>query len=371
MIRIGITGPTGFFGNHVRWFFFSRKNDVEIIEIPRTCFGGNNVELSERLKSCDVILHLAKAHPGNTPTDAIYDINIELAKKLTGALNAAGTRPYIIFESTTQIHRDAPYGNSKREIGKMLLEWGQLHGAKVTNLIIPNEFGEWGKPFTTSVVSTFCHQIARGEPSTVHPEAKVPLIYVRDVAEHIGKLIKEPHTGDVELSGVDTPVADIYAILRRQYDSYAKGVVPAFQTPIEMQLFNTLRSHLFMNGFYPRKFEPKSDARGALVEIVKTTGGGQTFISSTVPDVVRGNHYHTRKIERFAVIQGTARICVRKLLSEEVVTFDVSGDTPVYIDMPTFATHNIRNTGTDELITAFWTNEIYDPTDPDTFPEPV
>lgn len=371
MIRIGITDPTGFFGNHIRWFFLSHKDEVEIVEIPEEYFEGQSSRLARRLQPCDVILHLASAHPGNTPADAIYDANIGLAKKIMDALDNAGTRPYTIFASTTQIRRDNPYGNSKREVGKMLLEWGKSRDAKVTNLIIPNEFGEWGEPFTISVVSTFCHQIARGETSTVHPETRIPLIYAQAVAQRVYGLIKKPETGDVELPGTDIPVADIYAILRRQHDSYASGIVPVLQTPLHIQLFNTLRSHLFANGFYPRAFEPKSDARGTLVEIIKTTSGGQTFISSTVPNAVRGNHYHLRKVERFAVMRGTAKICVRKLLSKEIFAFDVSGDTPVYIDMPTFATHNILNTGTDELVTAFWTNEIYDPADPDTFPEPV
>lgn len=371
MIRIGITGPESFFGNHIRWFFLSHKGEIEIVEIPEEYLTEQGSELARRLQSCDVIVHLASAHSGNTLADAVYDTNIGFAKKIIDALDSVQARPYIIFASTTQIHRDNPYGNSKREAGKMLLEWGKLSGAKVANLIIPNEFGEWGEPFTISVVSTFCHQIARGEPSTVHLEARIPLIYAQTVARRVHELVREPKTGDIELPGTDIRVADIYAILRRQYDSYASGIVPAFQTSLEIQLFNTLRSHLFTNGFYPRTFEPKSDARGTLVEIIKAASGGQTFISSTVPQAVRGNHYHLRKVERFAVVKGTAKICVRKLLSESVSIFNVSGDTPVYIDMPTFAAHNIINTGTDELVTAFWTNEIYDPADPDTFPEPV
>ena len=94
-------------------------------------------------------------------------------------------------------------------------------------------------------------------------------------------------------------------------------------------------------------------------------------MSTTHPGITRGNHFHTRKIERFLVASGEAEICLRKLFSHEVIRFQVSGDAPCYVDMPTFHTHHITNTGQAELVTLFWANEIFDPADPDTFPEQV
>ena len=135
-------------------------------------------------------------------------------------------------------------------------------------------------------------------------------------------------------------------------------------------MFNTFRSYLYPN-FFPVQLEPKADNRGMFVELSKARIGGQSSFSTTRPGIVRGNHYHTRKIERFCVIKGEAVIRLRRLLSNKVIEYKVSGTKPAYVDMPTYYTHSIENIGTDELVTMFWINEIFDPRDPDTFAEPV
>jgi UDP-2-acetamido-2,6-beta-L-arabino-hexul-4-ose reductase len=131
-----------------------------------------------------------------------------------------------------------------------------------------------------------------------------------------------------------------------------------------------LRSYLFPR-HYPVRLELRTDSRGSLFEAVKSFGGGQVFMSTTRPGVVRGNHFHTRKIERFLVVSGEAEIKLRRLFANDIITFRVSGAEPSYVDMPTFYTHSITNTGTSELTTLFWANEIFDPADADTYMEPV
>jgi len=108
-----------------------------------------------------------------------------------------------------------------------------------------------------------------------------------------------------------------------------------------------------------------------LFESLKTKTQGQVFVSSTNPGVTRGNHYHTKKIERFCVVSGSATIKLRKLFSKKVLVYKVTGKKPAYIDIPTFYTHNIKNTGKEKLLTIFWSNEIFDPKKPDTFMEEV
>ena len=127
---------------------------------------------------------------------------------------------------------------------------------------------------------------------------------------------------------------------------------------------------MFPHG-YPIRLEPRSDPRGRLVEGIRTRGvGGQAFVSTTNPGFSRGEHFHLRKIERFWVLDGRAEIALRRHLTDEVVTFQVSGDEPVAIDMPTMWTHNL--TAADTVVTTmFWTNELFDPRHPDTYPEPV
>ena len=124
-------------------------------------------------------------------------------------------------------------------------------------------------------------------------------------------------------------------------------------------------------GHYPVKLSINTDDRGTFVETIKTQLGGQVSFSTTKPGITRGNHFHTRKIERFAVIKGKARIQLRRIGTNEVINFDLDGNEPSYVDMPIWYTHNITNTGEDELYTIFWINEFFDPNDPDTYFEEV
>jgi len=126
-----------------------------------------------------------------------------------------------------------------------------------------------------------------------------------------------------------------------------------------------------IKGHFPVKFTQHTDPRGAFVEVIRLNVGGQVSFSTTVPGITRGNHYHTRKIERFAVIKGKALIQLRRIGTEEVLDFHLSGDEPAYVDMPVWYTHNIKNTGDEELYTIFWINEFFDPNDPDTYFENV
>ena len=119
---------------------------------------------------------------------------------------------------------------------------------------------------------------------------------------------------------------------------------------------------------YPFALTKHADHRGAFFEVVRAWGQGQTSISTTVPGVIRGEHYHLNKVERFAVISGKATIRVRRLFTDDVVEFDVAGDEPCFIDMPPLCTHDITNTGDSELVTLFWSHDHFDPENGDTYP---
>ena len=154
------------------------------------------------------------------------------------------------------------------------------------------------------------------------------------------------------------------------HERYTGGVIPKLDEAIDIQLFNTLRS-MIPHEQRPVDLTLHTDERGSLFEAVKADGGGQAFLSSTKPGITRGNHFHTRKVERFLVLKGTAEIRIRRVLTDNVHTFNVDGRTPQAIDIPTLHTHNITNTGNEELQTLFWSNELYDPADPDTYYETV
>lgn len=366
MIRVGITDPDGFLGQHLRWFLLPLKETIECSAISIS-----DLQSGAPIPRCDVIVHLASAHQRNTEREEnIPSANLSFAQALTGACETLGVFPHMIFASSTQVRSESIYGKSKKEVEKYLRDWTSAHEATMTNLIIPNEFGEGGQPFDTSFISTFCHQLARGEKSDVS-DANVSLIHGQEVARAIHRLIMTPVDGDVELPGVYFAVADVYTKLHEYYECYASDVVPKLQDPLHTALFNTLRYHLWENGFYPRSLELKSDDRGVLFDVVRERTGGQTFISTTKPGQTRGEHYHTRKIERFCVVHGKATIRLRPILGTNIQSFDVRGEEPVFIDMPTFVAHNITNTGNTELTTAFWCNEILDLKDTDTYHLPV
>ena len=372
MKRVGITDPHGFLGRHIRWSLLPKKDQIEVVEIPVSLLHGNADALSALVKNCDVLVHVASAHPRNTPDEKdIYPTNTGFARALTDACDASGVSPHIIFASSTHIHSDTAYGTSKKDAGTHFRTWGAARQAPVTNLIIPNEFGEGGKPFDVSFVSTFCHQLARSERSEVSSDASVALIHAQEVAHAVYEVIVNPAPGDIELPGTQIAVAEVYSILRDFHGQYSNDIVPVLTDRMHTALFNTLRYHLWENGFYPRPLQLKSDARGALFDIVKEKTGGQTFMSTTEPGKTRGEHYHTRKIERFCVLQGSGTIRLRKVLEDTVFSYDVSGESPAYIDMPTFVTHDITNTGNVPLLTAFWCNEILDLSDSDTYQLPV
>ncbi len=359
MKKVGVTGINTFLGRHAVWLFNTLKEEIEVIDLDK-----NFVEV-------DVVLHLASLSPKEIENpDNIYDYNVGLATKLIKDLEEAKITPYIIFASSTQINKDNPYGKSKKFIGKMLREWGDKNNSFVTNAIIPNEFGEGGIAYKTSVVSTFCEELVQGKESQVG-EGSVSLIHAQEVVRAMLELLRNPKNQDVELEGVYMEVMDLYKKLKEFKEAYYNDTIPNLENGLDLALFNNLRWHILDSGFYPRKLVLRTDDRGSLFEMIKENTGGQTFASTTKPGVTRGNHYHTRKIERFCVLKGEAEICFRRVGTEKILKYKVSGNEPVYIDMPTFYTHNITNIGSSELLTLFWTNEIFNPQDTDTFMEPV
>lgn len=364
MKKIGITGSGGFLGWHLRAYLFPFSKEIQVIECSQECFN-SEAKLKKFVSECDVIVHLASLIRGED--DEVYKKNVALAETLVQACEDTKSTPHIIFSSSTHIDRDTAYGKAKRDSGRMLLDWGKKVGSKVSNVIFPNIFGEYAKPNYNSAVATFCYELANNKKSEVSGDGKVSLIHAQKVSGTIYELIKKPKVGDIRVEGKDIGIRELYQTLLDFKTSYFNDIVPVIHNEFHVELFNTFRSYLIDTSFYPRKLTLHSDERGSLFEMIKEQTGGQTFLSSTKPGKTRGNHYHTRKLERFCVVKGKADISLRKLLTDEVKTFTVSGDTPAYIDMPTFYTHNITNTGDGDLITAFWANEIYNKEDPDTY----
>jgi UDP-2-acetamido-2,6-beta-L-arabino-hexul-4-ose reductase len=152
---------------------------------------------------------------------------------------------------------------------------------------------------------------------------------------------------------------------------FEKGILPDLGNPFDRNVFTTFLCYIDHKSFFPFHLKKNTDDRGSFVETVRLNSGGQVSFSTTVPGITRGNHFHTRKAERFAVIKGKALIELRRIGTAEVLSFELDGDKPSFVDMPVWYTHNIKNIGDGELYTIFWINEFFDAGDPDTFFEVV
>lgn len=369
-MKIGITGSDGLLGFHARCFLHAHGELHEVKLATRATFASDEA-LDEFTRDLDGILHFAGMNRG--PDREVEHSNIDIALRLVSAIRRTGSLPAIAYANSTHYSRDSSYGRGKRMAGELLLEWGQASGARVGNFILPHVFGEFGKPFYNSVVSTFCHNLAHGEEPKIDIDGELELLHAQDVTKNFVAWLSDAKNdgGTFRLDGVPMRVSVMLARLRTLLSRYRdEGVVPNVNASIDLQLFNTLRSYLYP-AFYPCPLKLHKDARGELFEAIKADQGGQTFLSTTVPGITRGNHWHLKKIERFLVVGGCGIIKIRKLFSDEIRSFKVSGEVPAFIDIPTLHTHSITNTGEVPLQTLFWSNEIFDPMHPDTYPEAV
>jgi len=379
MINVGISGQSGFIGTHLCNTIGLRSNEYKLIQFKDEYFETQR-ELESFVSKCDVIVHLAAINRHNNP-DLLYQTNITMVTQLITALEDTQSTPHVIFASSIQEELDNKYGLSKRK-GRLLLEqWADKHGTYITSLLIPNVFGPFGKPFFNSVVATFCHQLTHCEKPTVLVDSELQLIYVGELIKTIINFIssdKSSTVGEARIVRVDVPhskiitVAELLDMLVDFQEHYFKqGIIPNLTDTFTKNLFNTFVCYINHSKFFPYNLKKHSDARGWFVELVKLNSGGQVSFSTTVPGITRGNHFHTRKAERFAVIKGKAKIELRKIGTDKVLSFELDGKQPSFVDMPIWYTHNITNVGDDELYTIFWINEEYDPADPDTYYEEV
>jgi UDP-2-acetamido-2,6-beta-L-arabino-hexul-4-ose reductase len=179
MIKIGITGQSGFIGTHLNNFLGLKQEEVKRIPFNDDFFSKQS-KLEDFVKQCDVIVHLAALNRHNSP-QTIYDTNISLVRKLINALEATDSKPHIIFSSSIQEERDNIFGQSKREGRQMLAHWAEKNNALFAGLIIPNVFGPFGNPYYNSVIATFAHQLTHNEEPGIDVDAQLKLIYVGDL----------------------------------------------------------------------------------------------------------------------------------------------------------------------------------------------
>ena len=362
MTTVVVTGSDGLLGWHLRCFIATLK-EVSVVACNRQQFS-NQGFLAKTVKNADVVVHLAGMNRGDE--QEVARTNVALADQLIDACQASQCKPHILFSSSTHADGHSNYGVSKRMAHERLADWSASVGAQYCNLILPHVFGEHGKPFYNSVVSTFAYQLSQGLTPEVKGDGRLSLLHAQDVANLIWQHICKGTSGTERPQGTPISVTELLARLQSLDSRYRSGVIPLLSEPLDLRLFNTYRSY-FSHERRAHSLKLHTDNRGSLFESIRSDGCGQVFLSTTHPGITRGNHFHTHKVERFVVIGGEAQIKVRRMLTSETHTYRVSGAEPQAIDIPVMYTHNIKNVGEGPLLTLFWAGEHFDPQDADTY----
>lgn len=368
-MKIAITGHTGFIGRHLvnSLVYKSNFQQEDISHIDKEDFQ-NPILLKQKLLDCQTLIHLAGVNR-HEDSDYIFDENIRLTKLIID--NISKKTKTIIFSSSIQQKLKNPFGEAKLKCSKLLTKWAITNNRTFINLEIPNIFGPFGKPNYNSFVSTFCNNLIYKKKVIINGSSEIKLLYIDDLIGTITSCLKKPINNISEISKFNgtttTSVSNVFHILKNQWDLYSSNIIPNISTRFELNLFNTLRSFITYDKFFPKKLVKHNDERGFFSEIIKTKSEGQYSISTTIPGITRGNHFHTRKIERFVVTQGKALVELRKIDSNKKISFILEGAKLNFIDIPIWYTHNIKNIGTETLVTLFWINEPYDPQNSDTY----
>lgn len=371
MIKVGVTGSNGFIGWHLCQILKLKSEKFELIEFKREWFSESKF-LDSFVTKCDIIIHLAGLNRHSDEIE-IFNTNIELSLKLIESFERTGFTGQLIFSSSIQEERENAFGNSKKLSRELFYNWAKKSGASFKGLIIPNVFGAFGIPFYNSVISTFCFQLVNSDIPIIQNDTILNLIYIDDLVEEIINLFNIDSVENVTIEHKNSiKVSEILNLLSSYRDMYFNsGQIPLIANSFEKNLFNTFRSYIDYGKHFPKKYINNIDERGNFVEIIRLESGGQVSFSTTKKGIIRGNHFHKRKIERFSVIKGNALIQLRKIGTSKIDNFYLSGDEPAYVDMPIWHTHNIKNVGKEDLYTIFWINEFYDVNDPDTYFEIV
>jgi len=376
-VKIGITGQAGFVGTYLYNELGLEPKKYKRIHFEDYYFTHYDM-LRAFVRQCDVIIHLAAVNR-HSDLNELYKTNVELVTLLIEALEQENVRPHIIFSSSIQEGLDNPYGKSKLEGRKLFEKWAQEKHASFTGMIVPNIFGPFGFPNYNSFVATFCYKLTHNEVPEVIVDNEVSLIYVgsfcKQILSDIDGMNKFDSSSIIKKQIMPDFTKKVSEILRLLYifkEQYFKcGIIPAVMNDNELNLFNTFRSYIDIDKYFPFLLRRNMDERGAFVETIRLEMGGQVSFSTTNLGVTRGNHYHTRKIERLIVIKGKAKVQLRKVGSEQIHELYLDGQNPSYVDIPVWFSHNITNIGDEELYTQFWINEWYNEANPDTFFEKV
>jgi UDP-2-acetamido-2,6-beta-L-arabino-hexul-4-ose reductase len=364
-MRVLVTGSAGFVGRNL----CVRLRELGYGDVFEVCRNTPQQDFERALISADFIFHVAGTNRPREPGEFVTG-NVALTAFLCRTLLESGKSPTIVFTSSIQAGLENPYGRSKAAAEVVLLDYGRAAGAAVHNLRLNNIFGKWSRPNYNSVVSTFCHNIARDLAIRIDdPAAPLSLVYIDDVLDAMVAYLKSPAAGDAAMKAMPiygTTVGGIAAEIR----AFREGRKTLLTEPVGVGLVRALYA-TYMSYLPTAEFiydvAAYTDARGSFVEMLKTRDSGQFSYFSAHPGVTRGGHYHHSKTEKFLVIRGSALFRFRHIVTNERFELRTCGETPRIVETVPGWSHDITNIGSEDMIVMLWANEIFDRDRPDTY----
>jgi len=364
-IKILITGSEGFVGRNLR-ACLKQNQEFQIYNID---IHNTEIDLVDSLNQADLIYHLAGVNRPKKDNE-FWEGNVEFTQQICEYLIQNHLNPKIVFSSSIQAELDNPYGKSKKAAEQVLKKYVEKTGADCVVYRLKNLFGKWCRPNYNAVTATFCYNITHHLPVQISdPDHTIDLTYIDDVTSAFENEITKIKSGfsfAPELPFHSISLGSLAEKIKSYHNIKSSLMIPDLSIDFERMMYATYLSYLDDNQFGYR-LQIRSDDRGNLAEFLKSSFGGQIFISRTKPGIKRGNHYHHTKTEKFLVLEGQARIQFRHIEKENIITYDVNGDDYQVLDVPPGYTHSIENRGTTDLITLFWASEIFNQDKPDTY----
>lgn len=368
-MKILVTGADGFIGRNLIAHLNQMGQDIEIFKYN----GTTSSELLEYYGTCcDFVFHLAGV---NRPEEeeAYMRGNAGFTHALLELLERCRSKAPVVVTSSVQAVLSNPYGKSKKAMEDIIFAHAQETGRRVYVYRLPDVFGKWCKPNYSNAIATFCHRIARNLSIEVNDrDEKMQLVYIDDVVkEFMGAL-----RGDAACEGTYSTVKEVYTesigkivdILQNFRDSRENFYLPCLSDSFTRKLYSTYISCLPPNRF-DSSIMMHTDDHGSFSEFFRSSNSGQLSTNVTKPGVIKGNHWHHSKTEKFMVVCGEGIIRLRRLYDEPIIEYHVDEKDLRVVDIPAGYIHHIENTGNDVLVTLIWSNECFDPEKPDTYPQ--
>lgn len=364
-MKMLITGAKGFVGKNLVMHLKNTEN-VEILEYD---IDTKKSLLDSYTKDCDFVFHLAGVNRPKQEKE-FMEGNFGFTSTLLTLLKKHNNKAPVLITSSVQAQNDNPYGRSKKAGEDLIFSYAKENDVKVYVYRLTNLFGKWSRPNYNTVVATFCYNVSHGIDIRVNDKnAEICLSYIDDVVIEFIKCLKGSPTIKNEFCIIPVTYKVSLGYLADTIESFKESrknlYLPDVSDAFISKLYSTYLNFLPRDGF-SYDLWMHADHRGSFTELLRTKNAGQVSVNISKPNIIKGQHYHHTKNEKFIVVSGRGVIRFRDVYSKEIIKYHVSGDKLQVIDIPTGYTHNIENLGDEDMVTIMWCSECFDPNDDDT-----